>query len=106
MRVGDLLGSGTISGSYFNSYGSMLELSWKGDKDVILNEVDTGGDNNSSLSLQSDIETEPKFKRKFLNDFDTVIMKGCSSSGSYRIGFGTVIGKILPSNISQILKIT
>jgi len=60
MKAGDLLGSGTISGSEPDSFGSMLELSWKGTKEVpVGNEV-----------------------RKFLKDGDTVIMKGlCSKPG-------------------------
>lgn len=77
MNPGDLLGSGTISGSKENSFGSMLELSWKGSREVKLGE--TG-------------ET-----RKFLQDGDTVIMKGfCHREGYGRVGFGECKGKILP----------
>jgi len=76
MRSGDLLGSGTISGPTPNSYGSMLELSWKGTKPLKLNDG-----------------TE----RKFIQDHDTVIMKGFSSKNGVRIGFGEVEAKILPA---------
>ena len=37
MRAGDLLGTGTISGSEDTAYGSMLELSWRGSKEIPLN---------------------------------------------------------------------
>ena len=76
VNSGDMMGSGTISGSAPKSYGSMLELSWKGSKPVKLND---GGD------------------RKFIEDKDTVIMRGhCEKEGSVRIGFGEVKTKILP----------
>eukprot|EP00814_Leptocylindrus_danicus_P007188 CAMPEP_0116022932 /NCGR_PEP_ID=MMETSP0321-20121206/11275_1 /TAXON_ID=163516 /ORGANISM="Leptocylindrus danicus var. danicus, Strain B650" /LENGTH=449 /DNA_ID=CAMNT_0003494085 /DNA_START=75 /DNA_END=1424 /DNA_ORIENTATION=- len=77
MRPGDLLGSGTISGSTDESLGSMLELSWKGEREVKL-----GGDN---------CET-----RKFLQDGDTVIISGIGSKdGVGRVGFGACVGKVL-----------
>ena len=76
MRVGDLCGSGTISGPNPGSYGSMLELTWKGTKPIQL----TDG-------------TE----RKFINDNDTIIMKGfCEKDGS-RVGFGEARVRILPA---------
>ena len=76
MRVGDLCGSGTISGPNPGSYGSMLELTWKGTKPIQL----TDG-------------TE----RKFINDNDTIIMKGfCEKDGS-RVGFGDARVRILPA---------
>jgi maleylacetoacetate isomerase len=77
MNPGDLLGSGTISGQDDTAFGSMLELSWKGTKEIpVGNEV-----------------------RKFLKDGDTVIMQGwCTKSdGTNRIGFGDCSGKILPA---------
>jgi len=80
MNAGDLLGTGTISGSNDGSFGSMLELSWRGTKDIPLN--------NSNST------------RKFLNDGDTVIMKGWAEKNGIRIGFGEVSGKILPSDIN------
>lgn len=76
MRVGDLCGTGTISAPYENGYGSMLELTWRGEK---------------PLKLSSGEE------RKFLQDGDTVIMKGYCQGDGYRIGFGEVVGKILKS---------
>lgn len=82
MNPGDLLGSGTISGSQEDSFGSMLELSWKGSREVKL---------GSSGQV-----------RKFLQDGDTVIMKGfCHREGYGRVGFGEVSAKILPATGRQ-----
>ncbi|GKY92466.1 hypothetical protein MPSEU_000217000 [Mayamaea pseudoterrestris] len=82
MKAGDLLGSGTISGSKPDSFGSMLELSWNATKDVAL------GD-----------ET-----RKFLEDGDRVIMSGrCEKPGAGRIGFGECAGMILPAVHSDMI---
>ncbi|WP_375251968.1 fumarylacetoacetase [Dokdonia donghaensis] len=76
VNAGDMMGSGTLSGSTPDSYGSMLELSWRGEKPVKLKE---GGD------------------RKFIEDNDTVIIRGYSKSKDYpRIGFGEVSTKLLP----------
>lgn len=76
VRCGDLMGSGTISGPTPDSYGSMLELAWKGTKPLPMNDG-----------------TE----RKFIQDGDTVIMRGFSQKDGVRIGFGEVSGKILPA---------
>ena len=76
VRCGDLMGSGTISGPTPNSYGSMLELAWKGTKPLQMNDG-----------------TE----RKFIQDNDTVIMRGHCESNGVRIGFGEVAAKILPA---------
>jgi fumarylacetoacetase len=76
LRTGDLLASGTISGPAPDSYGSMLELAWKGEKPIKL----SAGE-----------------ERKFLEDGDTVIMTGYSQGDGYRVGFGEVTGKILPA---------
>ena len=76
IRGGDLLGSGTISGPTPDSYGSMLELAWKGSKPVPM----TDG-------------TE----RKFIQDGDTVTMRGFCKNDKIRIGFGEVASKLLPS---------
>ena len=76
VRCGDLMGSGTISGSTPDSFGSMLELAWKGTKPLQLNDG-----------------TE----RKFILDNDTVIMRGHCESNGVRIGFGEVSAKILPA---------
>merc|ERR1712215_211106 len=76
MRPGDLLASGTISGPESSSYGSMLELSWRGSKMVPLQD---GGE------------------RKFLQDGDTVIMTGVCKGQKFNIGFGSVVGEVLPA---------
>lgn len=57
----------------------MLELSWKGTKEVVL---------ESSESLTT---------RKFLKDGDTVIMEGHAVGDGFKIGFGECLGKILPA---------
>ncbi|MBI1835867.1 MAG: fumarylacetoacetase [Flavobacteriia bacterium] len=76
IRCGDMMGSGTISGSTPDSFGSMLELTWKGTKPLLLNDG-----------------TE----RKFIQDNDTVIMRGYCKNENVRIGFGEVKAKILPA---------
>ena len=76
LRSGDMMGSGTISGPTKDSYGSMLELSWRGQNPV---------------SLKNNKE------RKFIQDNDTVIMRAYSEKSGLRIGFGECIGKILPA---------
>ncbi|MCH7412004.1 fumarylacetoacetase [Belliella sp. R4-6] len=77
INVGDMYASGTISGSTEDSYGSMLELSWKGTKPVQLEDGE---------------------ERKFIEDGDTVIMKGFSEKDGIRVGFGEVSAKVLPAN--------
>ena len=77
VEVGDLYASGTISGQNPNSYGSMLELTWRGTK---------------PLTLQNGEE------RKFIEDHDTIIMTGFAEKEGIRVGFGEVSGKILPAN--------
>jgi len=76
MRPGDLLASGTISGPEPSSFGSMLELSWRGSKPVPLTE---GGE------------------RKFLKDGDNVIMTGVCRGKGFNVGFGSVEGVVLPA---------
>jgi fumarylacetoacetase len=76
VNVGDMMASGTISGKDAESYGSMLELSWAGSKPVSLNNGDS---------------------RKFIEDNDTVIMRGYCQKGSIRVGFGEVKTKLLKS---------
>lgn len=76
LRAGDLLASGTISGDEPGSYGSMLELAWKGTKPVKLADG-----------------TE----RKFIEDGDTVIMRGFCEKDGLRIGFGEVRSTVLPA---------
>jgi glutathione S-transferase len=78
MNPADLIASGTISGKEQNNFGSMLELSWKGSRDIKLNCGDT---------------------RKFLKDGDAVIMKGwCSKKGIGRVGFGECSARVLPAD--------
>ena len=76
VNSGDMMGSGTISGPTPDSFGSMLELSW-------------GGKNPLKLNDGSE--------RKFINDNDTVIMRGYCKNDNVRIGFGECIGKLLPA---------
>ncbi|XP_034082886.1 LOW QUALITY PROTEIN: fumarylacetoacetase-like, partial [Gymnodraco acuticeps] len=76
VRPGDLLASGTISGPDPESFGSMLELSWRGSKNI-----DLGGG-----------ET-----RTFLRDGDQVTIKGYCQGDGYRVGFGPCAGTILPA---------
>ena len=74
VNSGDMMGSGTISGPNPDSYGSMLELTWGGENPIKLNDG-----------------TE----RKYINDGDTVIMKGFCKNNGVRIGFGEVCSKLL-----------
>lgn len=76
IKVGDLYGSGTISGKDENSYGSMLELAWMGTKPLKMNDGS---------------------ERKFINDGDTVTMRGFAEKEGKRVGFGAVSAKILPA---------
>jgi fumarylacetoacetase len=76
IQVGDLYASGTISGPSPGSYGSMLELSWNGQRPLHMLD---GSD------------------RKFILDGDTVIIKGHAENDGIRIGFGECSGKILPA---------
>jgi fumarylacetoacetase len=77
VRAGDLFGSGTISGSDPGSYGSMIELTWRGAKPFALADGTT---------------------RAFLNDGDEIAMHGrCEAPGRSGIGFGAVRGRILPA---------
>ena len=76
MRVGDLLGSGTISGPTVDSRGSLLELSWGGKQPITLADGST---------------------RSFLEDGDTLILRGAARGDGYRIGFGECSGELLPA---------
>jgi fumarylacetoacetase len=75
INVGDMMASGTISGPTEDSLGSMLELSWKGTRPVKLEDGE---------------------ERKFIEDGDTVIMRGFGERDGIRVGFGEVSGQILP----------
>jgi len=76
-KVGDLMGSGTISGPTPDSFGSLLELTWNGQK---------------PLQLAGDVQ------RSFIVDGDEVVMTGWCQGDGYRVGFGEVSGNILPAN--------
>jgi fumarylacetoacetase len=76
MNVGDLLGSGTISGPEKDQRGSLLEISWNGTEPVEL----SGG-----------------IKRTFLEDGDSLVMRGWCQGDGYRVGFGEVEGTITPA---------
>lgn len=80
VNSGDMMGSGTISGPTPESFGSMLELTW-------------GGKNPIKLSNGTE--------RKFIEDNDTVTMKGYCQNSQVRIGFGEVTSKLLPSFVRQ-----
>jgi fumarylacetoacetase len=73
-RVGDLMGSGTISGPTFDSFGSLLELTWNGHKPLAL----PGG-----------------ATRSFLEDGDEVVITGWCQGDGFRIGFGDVRGSVV-----------
>jgi len=77
MRVGDLLGSGTISGPERENRGSLLELSWGGREPLTLATGET---------------------RSFLEDGDTVTLRGWAQGDGYRIGFGDCAGTLLPAH--------
>ncbi|OSP54565.1 fumarylacetoacetase [Pseudoruegeria sp. SK021] len=76
MRVGDLLGSGTISGPEKTARGCMLEITWGG---------------------QQPVELSSGAMRTFLEDGDTVILRGGSVAKDYRVGFGACVGKVVPN---------
>ena len=76
VNVGDMMASGTISGKSPDSFGSMLELSWAGKNPVPLNDGS---------------------ERTFLQDGDTVTMKGHCEKEGIRVGFGEVRSKLLPA---------
>lgn len=76
VEVGDMYASGTISGSDPKSFGSMLELTWRGQNPITLSNGE---------------------ERKFINDNDTVTMKAWAEKDGVRVGFGEVNGKIIPA---------
>lgn len=74
IRCGDLMASGTVSGPSEGTYGSMLELTWKGTRPV------TMSDGSS---------------RTFINDGDEVILRGYAEKQNVRVGFGECRGTVL-----------
>jgi fumarylacetoacetase len=76
IHVGDMMGSGTISGPTPDSFGSMMELTWRG---------------ANPLKLKDGSE------RKFINDNDTVILRGYAEKNGVRVGFGECSAKVLPA---------
>ncbi len=79
-RVGDLMGSGTISGPTPDSFGSLLELSWNGQKPLAL------------ASGKS---------RAFLADGDEVVITGWCRGEGFRVGFGELRGRVLPARRTE-----
>jgi fumarylacetoacetase len=77
LQPGDLLASGTISGPSEESRGCMLELTWRGANPIKLSSGET---------------------RKWLEDGDTLTITGWCQGDGYRVGFGEVSGKVLPTN--------
>ncbi len=75
IRVGDMMASGTISGENPDSFGSMLELTWRGSRPLKL------GDH----------------ERKFINDFDEVILRGYAGGKESGVGFGEAVALVLPA---------
>ncbi len=75
MNVGDLLGSGTISGPTKDARGSLLELSWGGKEPFAI----AGG------------------VRSFIEDNDTLTLRGAALGDGYKIGFGSCVGKVIPA---------
>ena len=76
MNVGDLLGSGTISGPDRDNRGSLLELSWGGKEPITLADGS---------------------ERRFIEDFDTLTLRGAAQGNGYTIGFGECVGQLLPA---------
>jgi fumarylacetoacetase len=76
VEVGDIYATGTISGPEEGSYGSMLEIAWKGTRPIALPD--------GSL-------------RKFIEDNDTVIIRGFAAKEGIRVGFGECVTTILPA---------
>lgn len=76
VEVGDIYASGTISGKSPDAFGSMLELTWRG---------------------QNPLQLKDGSERKFIEDNDTIIMRGFCEKEGMRVGFGEVSGTILPA---------
>jgi fumarylacetoacetase len=76
INVGDMMASGTISGPDPKEYGSMMELTWRGTKPIKLKDGS---------------------ERKFVNDHDTIIIRGHCEKDGIRVGFGECKAKLLPA---------
>ncbi len=76
MRVGDLLGSGTISGPEKSQRGSLIEQSWGGKEPFTLQSGET---------------------RTFIEDGDTLTLIGTAKGDGYSIGFGDCVGEMMPA---------
>ena len=81
VEVGDICASGTISGPDESSYGSMLELSWKGTKSIPMSDGSV---------------------RHFIEDYDTITFHGFAEKDGLRVGFGECRTKILPSKYTTL----
>jgi len=76
IHAGDTMASGTISGKTPDTFGSMLEISWKGTKPVAMPDGS---------------------ERRFIMDGDTVIMRGHAAKDNVRVGFGEVRTLVKPA---------
>jgi fumarylacetoacetase len=76
IRCGDMMASGTISGPHQGSFGSMLEIAWKGTKPVALSDGS---------------------ERKFILDGDTVVIDAVAKGKGYNVGFGSCHACVLPT---------
>jgi fumarylacetoacetase len=78
VRAGDLMASGTISGPVEESFGSLLERTWRGTKPLVLPDGST---------------------RTFIRDHDTVMLRGWAQGPGFRVGFGEASGTVLPARM-------
>ncbi len=76
LQPGDLLASGTISGPTEESRGCLLELTWRGANPIALP--------NGEL-------------RRWLEDGDRLTITGWAQGEGYRVGFGSVTGRVVPA---------
>lgn len=76
MRTGDMLASGTISGTTSSEYGSLLEMNQGGKKEILLYGMDA---------------------RKFLKDGDTITLRASAGESGRKVGFGQCSGRIFSS---------